>query len=681
MKKLIFVIALLSTLFTMSLIPTIFDKGLEHLTLDLRFNLFPDMHSVNDSIVIISVDDASLESMNWLGWPWPRQIWSDMTSFLFESGVEVVYFDITFSTSSTFSANEDSVFGAVAGLGKTVFITGLGHEEGQPIPHNALIDLLLPPGNLPPFKLASPPVSHISEGASYLASPYAYPDPDGMFRQSPVFFPALEGTVPSPALAIAMLFRDDHSVSFEDGSLIWSNSEIPLTEDFEMHVRFAGPTGSYRTISADDVFLAMTGDTAALHPSSLEGKIVMVGYTAADLMDLKPMPYSARCPGVEVIANSLDNILSGRHVVTHGHATTFLLTLLLSIAVASALVFIPRVIPAALTGLSVILAYAAVSLIAFNYMDLWLVSVPPLSSGVLTLLGGSIVAYQFATKDKKFLKAAFSQYLSPAIVSQVANNPEMLKLGGEKKVMTAFFSDVAGFTTISEQLDPQDLVKLLNIYLTEMTDIILESGGTVDKFEGDAIIAFWGAPVEFEDHAARGVLSALECQRIHEPLNRRLREMNFPELSTRMGLASGTMVVGNMGSSKRFDYTMMGTDVNLASRLEGVNKVYGTPILISNTTREALPKSIVCREIDTVMVVGQKKPVIIWEPMVKESPFRESYRKGLELYRNGDFRPALEEFMAIQEDPPAITMAIRCRKFLENGTPEDWNGTWVLTSK
>ena len=681
MKKLIFIIAGISTMLSVALSMGNFDRGLEHLTLDLRFNLFPDMDSVNDSIIIISVDDASLESMNWLGWPWPRQIWSDMTEFLYRSGVEVVYFDITFSTSSTFSAGEDSVFGAAAGGGNTVFITGLGREEGQPIPENALIDLHVPVDNAAPFRYASPPVADIASGAAFLTSPYAFPDPDGMFRQTPVFFPAETGAVPSPALAIAMLFRDDHDVFLQNNALLWSNTEIPLTEDYEMQVRFAGPSGSYRTISVADVFSAMTGDTTSLEPSSLAGKIVLIGYTASDLMDLKPMPYSARCPGVEVIANSLDNILSGRHVVTSGMITTLLLTLFLSLAVAWALVFITRVIPASLTGLLAILAYAAVCLYVFRSLDIWLPAVPPLSAGLLTLLGGSVVAYQYATKDKKFLKAAFSQYLSPAIVSLVAKNPEMLKLGGEKKVMTAFFSDIAGFTTISEKLDPQDLVKLLNIYLTEMTDIILESGGTVDKFEGDAIIAFWGAPVEYEDHAQRAVSSALECQRVHAVLNRRLEEINFPPLHTRMGLASGSMVVGNMGSDKRFDYTMMGTDVNLASRLEGVNKVYSTPILISNTTKEFLPESIKCREIDTVMVMGQKTPVTIWEPVLKIPVFAERYSKALKLYRSGDFQLAMKLFVEIEEDGPSKTMASRCDQFIREGTPAEWDGTWVLTSK
>jgi len=681
MKKLIFIIAGLSTLLSLAVTAAHLDRNLELLTLDLRFNLFPDTHSADSSIVIIGVDDASLESMDWLGWPWPRQIWSDMMAFLFRSGAEVVYFDITFATSSTFSASEDSVFGAVAGTGKTVFITGLGREEGQPIPPNALIDTDLPPDGACIYSFASPPVPPVAEGAALLAAPYATPDKDGIFRKLPVYFSAETGVVPSPALAVAMLYREDNSVTVNERNLVSGGTSIPLTDNHEMQIRFAGPVGTYRTVGVTDILSAMTGDTTAFKPSQLSGRIVLVGYTASDLMDLKPMPYSARCPGVEVVANAVDNILSGRYVSTQNIAVTLVLTLLLSLCVAASLALIPRVIPASLAGLSAILVFIGFSLAAFKYGDTWVTIVPPITSGILTLLASSVVAYRYATKDKKFLKAAFSQYLSPAIVSQVANHPEMLKLGGEKKEMTAFFSDIAGFTTISEQLDPQELVKLLNIYLTEMTDTILASGGTVDKFEGDAIIAFWGAPVEYKDHASRGVTAALECQRKHKELNERLKQINFPPLTTRMGLASGVMVVGNMGSDKRFDYTMMGSDVNLASRLEGVNKVYGTPILISGTTRNSLPGSFICREIDTVMVVGQKTPVTIWEPMLQKSVYTSQYGKGLLLYRNGDFKTAIEFFNSNAEDPPSETMAERCRGFMKTGTPDGWDGTWVLTSK
>ena len=680
MKRQIFIIALSSAVLAMLFTLGGLDRDLEHLTLDLRFKLFPDTASACDSIVLIEVDNASLESLDWLGWPWPRQIWSDLTGFLFDSGAEVVYFDITFPTSSTFSATEDSIFGAAAGRGKTVFITGLGRQEGQPIPDKALLDIVLPCDTLP-YRFASPPVEDIASGAAMLASPYAYPDPDGLFRQFPLLFPAENGAVPSPPLACAMLFMNEMHPEYSNGELSLAGNTYPLTDEHELQVRFAGPSGTYASLSVSDVFKAMTGDTTAVPPDFFNGRIVMIGYTSSDLMDLKPTPYSPRCPGVEVIANTTGNILQNRYLHTHGKLVTLFLVLALSLAVASAMLFIRRVIPAFLAGLLLIFLFAGVSLFLFRGWDIWLETIPPLTAGFLTLLAGAVVAYQYTTREKRFLKAAFSQYLSPEVVSQVAANPGMLKLRGEKRTMTAFFSDVAGFTTISEKLDPKDLVSLLNLYLTEMTDIILSSGGTVDKFEGDAIIAFWGAPVEYEDHAERGVRTALECQRKHIELNRGLLEQGFPELHTRMGLASGPMVVGNMGSVKRFDYTMMGTDVNLASRLEGVNKVYGTKILIADRTRKELPEDMICREIDTVMVVGQKTPVTVWEPCLKKEDWFDTYAEALGYYRNGEFERALGLFVSIPDDSPSREMSRRCGIFIEKGAPENWSGTWILSSK
>lgn len=656
------------------------DGNLELLTLDIRFNLFPDTEAVSDSIIIIAVDQASLESMDWLGWPWPRQIWSDLTSYLFASGADVVYFDITFPNSSTFSATEDSVFGAAAETGKTVFITGLGREEGQPIPENALIDVQLT-NPTDPYRFASPPVIDIAEGASLLAAPYAMPDPDGTFRRFPLLFPTGEAAVPSPPLALAMLKRNQFAITVQDNTIHMGDTELSFTDQYEMLVRFLGPAGSYRTIGVGDVLGAMMGDTTVVSSQVFQGAIVLIGYTASDLMDLKPMPYSARCAGVEVIANATDNILQQRFITKPDTLVTVLLTLIVALAAASALAFIPGVIPASLAGLGTLFLYGLLALGTFSEFDLWLPSVPPLIAGAITLLAGSVVAYRFATKEKRFLRAAFSQYLSPAVVAQVAANPETLRLGGEKRVMTAFFSDVAGFTSISEKLDPKDLVTLLNTYLTEMTDIILESGGTVDKFEGDAIIAFWGAPVEFEDHRERGVRAAILCRKRHEDLNRRLGEQGFPELHTRIGLASGPMVVGNMGSEKRFDYTIMGSDVNLASRLEGVNKVYRTEILLAEHTRAGLPGDIKCREIDTVLVVGQKKPVTIWEPVIKLTQMHHNYGKALNLYRAGNFLEAEELFKQNTDDPTSVIMEQRCREFIERGTPENWNGVWALTSK
>ncbi|MCD4774631.1 MAG: adenylate/guanylate cyclase domain-containing protein [Candidatus Aegiribacteria sp.] len=255
--------------------------------------------------------------------------------------------------------------------------------------------------------------------------------------------------------------------------------------------------------------------------------------------------------------------------------------------------------------------------------------------------------------------------------------------------MTSFFSDIRGFTGFSEKLTPEDLVSLLNRYLTIMTDIILETGGTVDKFEGDAIIAFWGAPLPLEDHAVRACSAALRCHEAHVEMNRQLMLEGYPEIFTRIGLSTGDMVVGNMGSSKRFDYTAIGSTVNLGSRLEGANKVYDTSIMVPEDTFKNAQNQFVFRELDTIRVVGQQIPVKVYELKCRrdeitdelETLLRE-YSSALDLYRKGDFRAAAEKFSS-EGDPTSMIMAQRCGQMIEEyaDDPDKWDGVFNLSSK
>ena len=238
-------------------------------------------------------------------------------------------------------------------------------------------------------------------------------------------------------------------------------------------------------------------------------------------------------------------------------------------------------------------------------------------------------------RKRNYIQVAISQDPAPAIVEQVPNDPSLLKMGGERKVLTAFFSDVAGFSTISEKLSPEELVELLNHYLTEMTDITLKYEGTVDKFGGDAIIAFFGAPVPFEDHARRACLVSIEMQKRLEELRAEWRKEGKHELFVRIGLNTGPMVVGNMGSKNRMDYTMMGDSVNLAARLEGVNKQYGTYTMISEFTYEQARDFIEVRELDRIRVVGKKEPVKIYELLGKKGEMDEKVREILPTFNDG----------------------------------------------
>jgi adenylate cyclase len=294
--------------------------------------------------------------------------------------------------------------------------------------------------------------------------------------------------------------------------------------------------------------------------------------------------------------------------------------------------------------------------------------------------------------QKALIRDAFGQYLSPKVVNILVKDPTKLSLGGERREMTAFFSDIAGFSTISEHLTPEQLVALLNEYLTGMCDIIARYDGTVDKFEGDAIIAFWGAPLPQPDHARLACLAAIDMQRHMVDYRQRLVAEGRPLLNIRIGMNTGPMLVGNLGSRQRMDYTIMGDAVNLASRLEGVNKEYGTRSMISENTYAHVRDLVEVRELDRIRVIGRREPVTIYELLERKGELRDSqseiaglWRQALDLYRGRDFTAALRLFEDVLKldatDGPSRTYVQRCREYLLAPPAADWDGVYQMHSK
>ena len=319
-------------------------------------------------------------------------------------------------------------------------------------------------------------------------------------------------------------------------------------------------------------------------------------------------------------------------------------------------------------------------------------TVYPILTQVFVYSGITLYKYAFEEGEKRFIKTAFSQFLSPVVVDRLVRDPSLLKLGGEERVLTAFFSDVAGFSSISEKLTPNELVELLNDYLTEMTDIILKYDGTVDKFEGDAIIAFFGAPVPYEDHALRACLTAIEMQQRLEEMRAVWKDEGKHELYMRIGINTGQMVIGNMGSKTRMDYTMMGDSVNLASRLEGVNKLYKTETMISQFTYETVKENIETRELDRIRVVGKTEPIKIYEVLGRKGELNPEinallplFNQGLRHYGKREWEEALacfEKVLKIDErDGPAATYRLRCIDYQFEPPQDNWDGVYEMLSK
>lgn len=666
-----------------------FHDDLERSTLDLRFRLSPTPEEADTSVILVLLDGGSMDR---LPWPVPRQLYTDVLGLLQEWGAAVVAFDILFDLPSTYSFTEDSLFGEAAARGSTTFVMALLQREGSPIPSNSIIPAELTGGELDSAWYCTPPNPMISRGAELLGSTSDRQDPDGVFRSVRLMSGTPSGPVPSLPLAIVWMARGRPEVTFDGATLSIGDTRVGTTGNCRLQLAFHGPAGTYRSYPLADLTAALSaramGEPSPVDPSPFRDAVVLVGYAAPALYDLKPTPYSAQCPGVEVLATAVDNLLNGEYIHKYPQWVSILTALTVSALTAIFLSSVNRISLGAVLAVLPTGLLLLASLLLFR-QGYWLETVWPATAGMLTMLSGGIYLFSSESRRKQEIRSAFSQYLSPDVVAQVTDNPEMLVLGGDRRRMTAFFSDIRGFTGISEKLSPEELVSILNRYLTTMTDIILDTGGTVDKFEGDAIVAFWGAPIHFEDHAARACSAALRCQEAHASMNDDLSVDGYPELVTRMGMATGDMVVGNMGSERRFDYTIMGSTVNLGSRLEGVNKVYGTSIMVPAETASDAGDGFVFRELDTVRVMGQQQPVTVYQLICRveylTEPVRismETYAEGLALYRQGRFTDAAEVFSAA-DDAPSSIMAERCRAMAQepgDGSP-DWDGVHNLMSK
>lgn len=387
--------------------------------------------------------------------------------------------------------------------------------------------------------------------------------------------------------------------------------------------------------------------------------------------------------GVEIHANTLDNLLRGRHPVplTTGQAVGLLL--LLSLVVAGATFW--RGASGGATAALLLLGGTLVGAwFAFGAGRLHVPVVAPTLAIVFSFLGATSYISVVEGKDKRMLRSAFGKYVSPAVVDQLVADPSRLRLGGEKRTISVLFSDLAGFTSLSETLDPERLLSLLNRYLDEMANIVLEEGGTLDKYIGDAVMALYGAPATQPDHAVRACRTALRMQRRLTELNHEWSSDRLPALHMRIGINTGTPVVGNIGGEKRFDYTALGDSVNLAARLEPACKSYGVAVMLAENTRQAAGNAIVTRELDLLAVYGKAEPIRVYElvalagePLGGRAELFEQFQNGLGAYRRRDFELAREYFRAAADldpaDGPTRLYLERTEEYLLHPPPEEWD--------
>lgn len=689
--------------------------ALDRLILDYKFR-YLQQDDPNKKIVLVSIDEKSLSYFNRNGmyWPWPREFYHIVTDYLNRSGAELIVYDILFDTpdfdrrnlSGSMSDQRFVQSLSEAGNGILAFkstasetpINSLANQAPE-ISHYSI-------ENTPPYEqphmLTSKPINKFAEVAAGMGNTVMSPDQDGLIRSVHLFDSlAHKGFVPTLSMAAYLELQPDSlTLAWTDGGLRAGKQHIPLQENGDYLINWYKKGGvregtfpyySFHAI-VQSAIQKMRDPRAevSVPPSLFEDKIIIIGASAAGLGDIKSTPMSSleAFPGMEIQATALNNLIGG-DFITKPHLWVAIFILLMTTAGIPFLIAYTRPAKGAAATFGVVVLLILTGIALFAYERIWFSTGMYLMMTTFTYSGAAAFKYFSEEKQKKEIRSAFGQYVQPEFVEQLIARPDLLKLGGQKKVLTVMFSDLAGFTTISEQKEPEELVTFLNEYLGAMTDIIFEYSGTVDKYIGDAVMAFWGAPIDQKDHAVLACRSTLN-------MLRKVEEITPQDTDThaRFGIATGDMVVGNIGSYNRFNYTVLGDNVNLAARLEAANKEFGTRAMIAEQTYQQVKDEFFCRQLDLLVVKGKTKPVRVYELMGDKLSADNSgtmdkvigtYQQAMKYYYSRDWDKAIQRFNSVMElkpnDGPSQIYIGRCKKFKKKPPEKDWNGVFQLTTK
>jgi adenylate cyclase len=635
---------------------------LEWATWSWRASYFAPRRAPCADVKVVLIDQASIDwgaapERGW-AWPWPRTVYAPLLDALRQGGARVVAFDLLFTEASAYGVEDDAAFGEAIGRSKNVVGAAFyGRDK------------------------VTRPIPAVATNAAAVANVKDEPDPDGVFRRATLAWNANKQLGYMDALGVA-------AWRLGAGRMRWGEYGIPAPmRDRRLLLNFAGREGRHETYGAAEVIqaglLLAEGKRPPLDLSAFSNAYVLIGVSAPGLMDVRPTPVSRVTPGVEVHATVLDNLLTGRFLRDAPFWAVSLYALLIGWAAAWCVLRARHARQTSLAFLALLPVPAAASFAGYAAGAWWPLVLGELAV-VLALVGATLLNYATEGRQRAFIRNAFRYYLGDEVIEQMLADPSRLKLGGEKREISVFFSDLEKFSSFSERLQPEELIALLNEYLGEMGRIIKEEGGYVDKYIGDAIVAFWNAPVEQPDHAARACRAAVRCQRRLAEIRGRIERERGVVLRMRIGLNTGFATVGNMGSSERFNYTILGDAANLASRLEGANKAFGTYIMASESTWEHAGAGWPGRELARLRVVGRKAPVRVYElaglPGEERPQEWGEFDAGRALFEAGRYAEARAVFARAPQEPASRAYAERCG-LLEVAPPADGPGVWELTEK
>ncbi|MEE8300054.1 MAG: adenylate/guanylate cyclase domain-containing protein [Desulfatiglandales bacterium] len=711
-------------------------------TLDLRFKS-RGIRKGSDAVVLAVIDEKSLDKEG--RWPWPRSKIAGLIDYLSDDGAKVIAFDIgflepdennnlsfiqqleakvaslklkskeldSFLDKSKVLANNDLILANAIKRSKAKVILGyffhmsqkaLGYKiERETIDNNiaqisgsrySIIQFYQEEPNIDSyFESYSPEVnlSILNQSADSSGHFNMFPDIDGTVRWIPLIIKCGQDIFPALAIRSIWHYLDQPPLivkiaSYGVEGVQMGQINIPTDESGQMMINYLGPPKVFPHYSIADII------NNKIPKGEFKDKIVIAGATAIGIYDLRSTPFSTIYPGLEIHATVIDNILQKQFLFRPKWTKIFDLLAIILIGIIMGFV-IPRLsaVKGILFAIGLFMAYIFFSRLLFVKYGLWFNITYPLAALIVIYISLTIYKYMSEERERKKIKGAFTYYVSSSVVNEMLKHPEKLKLGGDRKDLSVLFSDIRGFTTIAEGLTPEDLVHLLNEYLTVMTDIVFKYDGTLDKYMGDAIMAIYGAPLDLPDHPLKACQSALEMIKELKRLNQKWIGEGKQPMDIGIGINTSPMMVGNMGSVQRFDFTVMGDSVNLGSRLEGANKSYKTNIIISEFTFERVKNELACMELDSVRVKGKKQPVRIYNligdkdlPDIQETVINQ-FNQAVSLYKERKWDEAIHIFENITVMDPNLYAAEayieRCLDLKKKPPSADWDGVYEMTTK
>lgn len=669
---------------------------------------------VSDSpIVLVAISQQADEEIP-EKYPWPTNLHAKLVENLNKAGAKVIAFDVIFDNRDSYNLANDTVFAkSIQKYGNVILagelqrkVTSLSDETSTIFPNHVLME----------------------HNPNRVGLVRVLPDIDGAVRSYHVGNRHLNTQYYRLGVEIIRTYKgisynqvDDESQSKKKNTFSIGPFEVPKNGVNSFLINYYGPEGIFPTISYEEViddssyitvFESELGEEinsfddpeiGHLSKETFKDKVVIVGATMPTLKDFYATPFANRGnnprPGFEIHANAIQTILDGNYI--NRVSAWVILAIIWMICLFITLINRYKNASWGIAFSLVLMAgYVGLAYWAFIQAQTLFMITGPLLAIVLTQGGMISYEYYVEQKEKRRIKQMFASYVSPELVNRMIQSGEEPQLGGEETYLTAFFSDIVAFSTFSEQLEAKDLVKLMNEYLSAMTDVLTQQGGTLDKYIGDAIVAFFGSPVPIQDHALQACISSQRMHKQLQKLREKWKKDGWPEIVTnmdhRIGMNTGLMITGNMGSTRRFNYTMMGDNVNIAARCESGAQAYGVKTMVTEATKleaEKYGNDCVFRQLDHIVVKGRAAPVKVYEILCLRDDLTQQlsdckglYEEGLSLYLEQKWKPAIAKFTAAQklekyEKNPSGIFVERCQMLLKNPPKDNWNGVFVMQSK